>query len=143
MSPAPKGNRFALGNNGGAPAIYATADELAEKIKKYFDEASENKWDLTITGLVLYLGFCSRQSLYDYSAKEEFSYIIKRAQLAIENGYEHGLHTFKYGGSVFALKNMGWKDQQDQNITQTIVSVTPNVINSGPAIAGSESEVKQ
>lgn len=139
---APKGNRYALGNNGGRPRTYETPEDLEMKVMGFFEEAAENKWDLTITGLALYLGFTSRNMLYEYSAREEFSGIIKRAQLAIENGYEHGLHTFKYGGAVFALKNMGWKDQQDQNVTQTIVTVTPQVIQSGPPIAGNESEVK-
>ena len=138
---APKGNRYALGNNGGRPRIFDTPEDLDKKVFEYFEEASKEKWDLTITGLALYLGFCSREMLYEYQSRDEFSFIIKKARLAIENGYEHGLHTFKYGGAVFALKNMGWKDQQDQNVTQTIVNVTPIVREVGLNIAGSESDV--
>jgi len=117
MCAAPKGNRFALGNNGGRPRIYASPEELELKVVEYFEEASENKWDLTITGLALYLGFCSREMLYEYQNRDEFSFIIKKARLAIENGYESGLHTFKYGGAVFALKNMGWKDKTEVETT--------------------------
>lgn len=67
----------------------------------------------SITGLALYLGFESRQSLYDYLEKPEFSYYIKKALLHVENTYEKGLWDGKVVGPVFALKNMGWTDKQE------------------------------
>ncbi|MCT4135053.1 hypothetical protein HZP67_09975 [Elizabethkingia anophelis] len=64
----------------------------------------------TITGLAIFLGFESRQSLYDYSKKDGFAYSIKKALLHVENNYEKGLASDKVAGFVFALKNMGWTD---------------------------------
>lgn len=67
----------------------------------------------SITGLAIFLGFESRQSMYDYLAKPEFSYFIKKALLHVENTYEKGLWNDKVVGPVFALKNMGWTDKQE------------------------------
>jgi hypothetical protein len=68
---------------------------------------------ITITGLCLYLGFDSRQSFYDYEQKVEFSYIIKKARLRIENHYEQCLQYGNVTGAIFPLKNMGWSDKQE------------------------------
>lgn len=74
----------------------------------------------TITGLALYLGFASRQSLYDYEKRGEYSYIIKNARLRVEKGYELRLHGNNPTGSIFALKNMGWYDKQEIDQKTTI-----------------------
>lgn len=145
--PAPFGNRYAVGNNGGKPPAYESAEQLQLECDDYFEfikgefhyEQQEVAtkdgpvlqnvivWDrrpetTTITGLALFLGFCSRQSIYDYAAKEEFAYIIKRAMARIEQGYEFGLAGTSPTGSIFALKNMGWKDKTevDTNINAHI-----------------------
>lgn len=120
---APKGNKFALGlTNNGKPPIYNNAEDLCNKINEYFESLLITKEDSeelefasspTITGLALYLGFASRQSIYDYADKEDYSYIIKRAQLVIESNYEEMLLSKASTGSIFALKNMGWKDKTE------------------------------
>lgn len=115
---APKGNKFALGlNTTGAPPIFKDKKELQDKIIEYFDKCESSKENIKITGLCLFLGFESRQSFYDYEKREEFSYTIRRARLVIESHYEEGLNTFKYGGAVFGLKNMGWKDKTEVETT--------------------------
>lgn len=146
MCAAPKGNKFALGltNNGRRPD-YATAEELAAKIQEYFDycqgefhEEEQPKldkkglptdqkvkvkvWDrypenLKITGLCLFLGFESRGT-FDKQAErdDDFSYIVKRAKMVIEGGYEDRLWSDTPGsstGAIFALKNMGWADKSE------------------------------
>lgn len=121
---APKGNKFALGlTTNGVPPMYNDPQEMCEKINEYFDSLLIEKEDEngekyvafsinpTITGVALYLGFSSRQSLYDYGQKDDFSYIIKRLRLVIESSYEEMLHTKTSTGAIFALKNMGWKDK--------------------------------
>lgn len=110
------GNKFSVGlENTGHPPIYKDVDSLIEKINEYFDLEGKK----TTCELALFLGFASRQSLYDYKGNPEYSYIIKRALLVIENGYEERLTESNATGSIFALKNMGWKDSQsiDQTIT--------------------------
>ena len=104
---APKGNLFALGNNGGRPPSYKEPEQLGDKCSEYFTHCIEQDEKPTITGLTLFVGFSSRSSWDDYKKKEEFSYIVKRAKLAVENSYEQSATTF----DMFALKNMGWSDK--------------------------------
>lgn len=112
---APEGNKFALGNNGGRPPVFSTPDDLMGKVISYFDHCEQNKIKSTITGIALFLGFDSRQSFYDYEQREEFSYIVKRAKLAVENSYELGGQSI----DIFALKNMGWKDKTESEVNLT------------------------
>ena len=124
---APKFNFYAFGNNGGRPAKYETKEDLEKKIIEYFDFCVVNKIELAIKGLAQYLGFSTRQSLHDYEKRDEFSYVIKRARQAIEMSYELDLRTFKFGGSIFALKNINredWKDKTEQDVNQTITNVS-------------------
>jgi len=105
---APKGNKYALGNSG-KPPMYGSPESLAAKINEYFEECNTNKEKVTITGLALYAGFCTRKSLDDYEDRGDvYLYIIKRAKLAVEHSYEINGNTI----DIFALKNMGWKDNQ-------------------------------
>lgn len=141
---APKGNKYALGlTTNGRPPVFSNPEEMQSKILAYFTLCEETKENIKITGLCLYLGFESRQSFYDYELKEDFAYTIKRARMVVESHYEEGLNTFKYGGAVFGLKNLGWKDQVDSNVTQTITTVSPHVIQTDTPLSSSESEIKQ
>ena len=116
-----KGNKFSVGNNGGQPPKFKDAEELEEAISSYFEKlididpetGAETLKPSTVTGLALYLGFCSRQSLFDYGKKPEYSYIIRRARTCIENHYEQSLNGKSATGAIFALKNMGWADRTE------------------------------
>lgn len=170
--PAPKGHKFTVGNNGGQPPKYESEEELITMIGSYFDwiegeyheesttikdeEGNERiikeiVWDRepepeTITGLAIFLGFESRQSFYDYEKQEKFSYVIKRARLYIENGYERRMIGDKNPtGSIFALKNMGWSDKQEIKHEGIPEMQMPDikVYNNAPPLAGSESDVSQ
>lgn len=106
---APIGNKYAIGNEGGRPALFTDVNKLMESIDEYF----ENYSPITITGLALHLGFESRQSFYDYEKNEVFSYVIKRARLRVESMYEEKLLGNNCTGPIFALKNMGWTDKTE------------------------------
>lgn len=109
----------------GRPPYYSTPEELQIKIDEYFKKCPDKREivthkgkkkkipSLTITGLVLYLGFCDRQSFYAYEAKEKFSYTIKKARSFIEREYESLLKSGNCTGAIFALKNFGWKDKTE------------------------------
>lgn len=115
----------------GQPPIFATPEELQEKIDKYFEfikgklktnKKGETSWEtepqpVTITGLCLYLGFESRQSFYDYGKNEKFSYTIRKAHQRVELSYEKNLRAQNVAGSIFALKNLGWKDKVETGFT--------------------------
>ena len=108
-------------SNGGRPPKH-TPETLKEAIQAYFDNPPKRIQSIngesvevpfiSITGLVLSCGFCSRQSFYDYEKHEEFSYIIKAARCLVENEYEYMLQKANPTGAIFALKNMNWKDTQ-------------------------------
>jgi hypothetical protein len=100
-------------NKGGRPALFETDEQLTEKVNEYFAEIEITGKPATITGLALFLGFESRQSFYDYEERDGFSYTIKKARLRIENEYEMKLSGNNVAGSIFALKNLGWKDKTE------------------------------
>ena len=107
--------------------MYSDPGVLEAEIQEYF--ASDGK--KTITGLAYHLGFESRQSLYDYEKDGQFSYIIKRARLRVEVGYEENLTNpdISAAGSIFALKNMGWKDKVETGFTDSNgADVKPQII---------------
>ena len=71
----------------------------------------------TVSGLALFLGFCSRAAFYEYEKKPEFKDTIKKARFRIENEYEKQLYNDKCTGAIFALKNLGWKDKTETEVT--------------------------
>lgn len=121
--------------NAGAPPKYDSVEKLQEKIIEYFDGGMNHKTIVigsgadrktkeipvpTISGLAMFLGFASRQSFYDYGSKDEFSYTIKKARFAIEVEYEQNLQSGNVVGAIFALKNLGWKDES--KVVQTNIN---------------------
>jgi hypothetical protein len=116
------------GSNGGRPPKYETADALQARVDEYFNGGSDMRKVvtrdgdvleipvLTITGLVLFLGFCNRASFYDLEQDPKFSNTIKAARSRIEHEYERLLQGGLGAGAIFALKNFGWRDDQNLNL---------------------------
>lgn len=122
----------------GRPTLFEDPQELADMIERYFKDcepeviyidtdegkvvatdkhgntAYTNPKPPTTAGLAHYLGYASRQSLYDLKQRDEYSYIIKRAILYIESYHEGRLGTGERNtGSMFWLKNHNWSDKQE------------------------------
>lgn len=95
----------------GRPPIWDNPVKFSEAVESYFEDETEHPH--TWTGLAIFLGFESRQSLEDYKKKDGFSYPIKKALLKIENLYEQSLFSKNPAGPIFALKNFGWRDKQE------------------------------
>jgi hypothetical protein len=123
----------------GRPPKYKTAEELQSKIEEYFNKGVKMRKVVvgngkntqvvelevpTITGLVLYLGFESRQSFYDLEKYPEFSYTIKRARTVMEQMYEEALSIGNTTGAIFALKNFGWVDKQNIDLGDSSINIT-------------------
>lgn len=120
---APKGNKNAVGNNGGRPPLYKSVEEIQEKIDQYFLDCDNNTEEVfdkalgvvtvkkplpyTIEGLGLALGFCSRKSFMDYEDKIEFVNTIKKAKYKCLNNKLNGAMIGKYNPTItiFDLKN--------------------------------------
>ena len=98
----------------GRKPLFETPEQMQKSIELYFQTTDGKK---TITGLAYHLGFESRQSFYDYEKDTLFSYIIKRARLRIEMIYEGILQGNNSTGSIFALKNLGWKDESNIDLS--------------------------
>ena len=117
--------------NFGRPPKFETPEELDNMVEAYFMglEYENNEGKIcykpaTLTGLALFLGFCDKQSLYDYQKKPDFSYSIKKARTMIEEGYERALLSRNSTGAIFALKNFNWSDKvQIEDATETDYTV--------------------
>ena len=72
----------------GRPRHYDTPEEFDAKVKEYYDWCKASEEPITWTGLALYLGFSSRQSIDEYKNYPGFSDSVKRAKLLVENAYE-------------------------------------------------------
>jgi hypothetical protein len=99
------------------PRMYNDEVELQEEILKYFEKCNTSNERPTVTGLALFLGFASKQSLYDYEKNDKFSYPIKRALTMIECELEKRLENQSVSGIIFALKNMGWTDKVQNELS--------------------------
>jgi hypothetical protein len=99
-------------SNAGRPPIYNELEEMLPVLEAWEQRIAGGEKP-TVTGLTLALGFADKSTLYDYSKNEKFSHSIKRALLIVENGYEQALRENAPTGSIFALKNMGWKDKSE------------------------------
>lgn len=96
--------------------MYATPKEFEDAVNKYFDNLPADE-PVTMTGLALALGFCSRQTVWEYSKKPLFSIVAKKAMSRVEHDYEKRLMGRSFPGAIFALKNMGWTDKTEQTIS--------------------------
>jgi hypothetical protein len=109
----------------GRPPKFKRPEDMQVLIEEYF----KNEPVLTITGLVLHLGFADRKSFYQYEEKKAFAHTIKRARTMIENGYERILLSGgQAAGPIFALKNFGWTDKQELDLNNPDGSISPKGI---------------
>jgi hypothetical protein len=96
---------------------FHSAKQLDELIDSYFHslEAGPGSKSLpaeppTFSGLLLFIGFISRDEFEKYTAIPRYTETLSRANLRIAEVYEKKLHDSSTG-AVFALKNMGWKEK--------------------------------
>ena len=130
---------------GGRPPLYETAEEVQLIIDKYFNKCFVEKLDedgnklmdrngdpvyiqhkpFTMSGLAFELGM-TRQTLLDYSKKDEFSYTIMRARQIVEIFTEEGLFRKEtVNGSKFSLINNfdRWNEKQKVEQTNTNLNI--------------------
>lgn len=122
--------KFAIGNlwwkhaDLGAEPKYSDPEVMKEQIGEYLkfeEKASKGKY--TLSGLALFLGFASRQSMYDYEKKSPaFAYILNRFKLFMTHYHEQKIGWVgSYQGSYAWLKNFGGYSEEstvNQNVTE-------------------------
>lgn len=97
---------------GGRPPKYTTPEEMQSVIDEYFASCWVDRplvgltqmRPYTIAGLALALDL-TRQGLCEYSDKDEFSDVVKKAKLKVEMNVEETLLEKGHSGSIFWLKN--------------------------------------
>lgn len=115
----------------GRPAKYTDHKEMERVMLEYFETTKNNsgKYQPTIEGLTLYLGFSTRKSLMDYAERsEDFLNVVNKGKQFIKMCYEKNLYSFTWAGAQFALRNLGkedWKDEitehQNQRVEKVII----------------------
>lgn len=95
----------------GRPPKFSSPEQLQELMDAYFTARLTDDKPISFTGLCLALD-TTRETIDDYQNKPNFSDSIKKAKLRVENFYEERLTLANATGSIFALKNFGWKDTQ-------------------------------
>jgi len=83
-------------------------------MKSYFDKTPQEEW--TITGLALALN-TSRETLLNYQERPEFFGAIKKGKDMVHAAYELDLRRKGRSGDIFALKNFGWSDKTETELT--------------------------
>jgi hypothetical protein len=69
--------------------------------------------------------------MYDYKERDKFSYTIKETTLRIEEFAEKQLFVGNPTGAIFWLKNKGWKDKTESDITSGGDKINVGIINYG------------
>lgn len=147
---------------------FYTAAELTDRVEGYFSsirgapkpetktqlrsrkKESDTSKDIAIgkegepallTGLALYLGFCSLDDFEAYEQKGVYKKILKEARLRVEVEYERRLHQPAPTGAIFALRCMGWSDKAREPNTVKAGKLAVIVTETGQPLATSEKDV--
>ncbi len=101
----------------GRPRVIESPEQLDQLADAYFARCEAREEPVTLTGLILSLGLSSRESFDEYGRRPEFSDSVKRAKMYVEWEYEKKMHSPACTGAIFALKNFGWRDKTEQEIS--------------------------
>lgn len=99
-------------DNAGQPPKWKSPKELQDKVDEYFKYCEDYEKHPTIAGLAYYTGV-SRQTIYNYSYKDEFFDIIKKARDYIMMGLEETAIVKGNAGTIFVMKQYGYRDRQE------------------------------
>lgn len=97
----------------GRPRAFKNVEEVEEKINAYFNYCEEKEKPYTMSGLAYYLEI-SRQTLINYSNKDEYFDTIKKARDRVQMQLEENALSNKANPTftIFNLKNnFDWKDK--------------------------------
>ncbi|MCC8409777.1 hypothetical protein LJ707_12630 [Mucilaginibacter sp. UR6-1] len=131
------------------PVKFSSSTAFQQKVDNYFRQfctdipPTDKKADSpTFCGMILYLGFTSREEFGIYEQQGRFAETARKARLQIEAEYEKRLHLSSPTGAVFALRSMGWGGEQPYgsvSINQPLLQI--EVKSTGILPANSEGEV--
>ena len=99
----------------GRPKAFKNVEEVEKKINAYFNYCEEKEKPYTMSGLAYYLEV-SRQTLVNYSYKDEYFDTIKKARDRVQMQLEENALSNKANPTftIFNLKNnFDWKDKME------------------------------
>lgn len=99
-------------SNAGRDLLFKNKEELELKLDAYKKYLQETGKPPTIAGLAYYTGI-TRQTIYNYSERDQFFDTIKEFRNYILMNYEELAIEKGNGGIVFLLKNYGYTDKQE------------------------------
>lgn len=100
----------------GRGLAFKSVEELNSKLENYKEYLTKTGKPPTMAGLAYYLGI-DRRTLYNYAEKDEFFHTIKNFRDWIMMTLEESAIEKGNGGIVFLLKNYGYTDQQNVDVT--------------------------
>lgn len=95
-----------------AQFVLELPQELRERIEVRSGEVKQKPERLMLMAIE---SSCS--ALDEYAQRPEFLNSVKKAKLRVEMEYEKALHSRNPSGPIFALKNFGWTDKQDVELS--------------------------
>jgi hypothetical protein len=101
---------------GGRPKIFNTPNELQERLDEYKAYLETNGKPPTIAGLAYFTGL-DRQSIYNYQKRDEFFDTLKQFRDWIIMNYEEQAFDKGNAGIIFLLKNYGYTDKQEHEVS--------------------------
>lgn len=132
------------------PVKFSSSAAFQQRVDNYFLQfctdapPSDKKADApTFCGMILYLGFTSREEFAVYEQQGRFAEAARKARLQIEAEYEKRLHLSSPTGAVFALRSMGWGGDQHIgpiSINQPVLQI--EIQGTGALPANNEREVQ-
>ena len=108
----------------GRPRKIKSPREFERLAGAYFQKCEAEGEPALLTGLILAVGLSARESLDEYGRRPEFYDSVKKAKLRIEMEYEKALRSRNPAGPIFALKNFGWTDKQDLELSGNVAVKT-------------------
>jgi DNA-packaging protein gp3 len=101
----------------GRPRTIESPEEMLRLGNAYFEECRINDSHILITGLAMALGLSGREALSEYGRREEYSVTVKSLKSVCEQYAENKLFGNNPTGPIFALKNYGWTDRTQQELS--------------------------
>ena len=114
----------------GRPKVFKSVKEVEEKINAYFNYCEEKEKPYTMSGLAYYLEV-SRQTLVNYSYKDEYFDTIKKARDKVQMQLEENALSNKANPTftIFNLKNnFDWKDKIEHSSSE-VENINKNISN--------------
>lgn len=98
------------------PPIFETPEEFEAVCSAYFAQREAKEQPFTVNGLALALGM-TRETLLRYGEKDGFSDTVKAVRARLEDHWESRLAGGNAAGTIFWLKNQGWSDKTETELS--------------------------